>query len=235
MGRRSRGKACRRGGGGGLTPDRGVRRQKPPPPCRPGRRPTRGRHNTRADAGPTARWFGRQTRHDRLAHGPEGLLSVARAVGGGRGAVAWYRPRSPRRRGLVPTPKPRLQRCCGCRLLPPGGATPRFWTPTTPPPQLTVGRRPLGGWGGVLEGGFREGGLGGGSRRGLEGGGSGRVRGSWRPRTRGVAPPPPPGCSPTGFPTAARPSPPHACAGLPSPPPAPNRRTGSRIPLPLRT
>ena len=47
----------------------------------------------------------------------------------------------------------------------PGGATPRFWTPTTPP-QLTVGRRPLGGGGGgggggAWEGGFKEGRMGG--------------------------------------------------------------------------
>ena len=48
-----------------------------------------------------------------------------------------------------------------------GGATPWFWTPTTP--QLTVGRRPLGGGiGGGVQGGAMRGG--GGSRRGLGGG-----------------------------------------------------------------
>ena len=53
-----------------------------------------------------------------------------------------------------------------------GGATPRFWTPTTPP-QLTVGRRPLGG--GVL-GGAKGGGLRGAFAPGGGGGeGSGRV------------------------------------------------------------
>ena len=53
-----------------------------------------------------------------------------------------------------------------------GGATPRFWTPTTPP-QLTIGRRPLGGGGGGGGGGLE-----GGSRRGGGGGGcSGRVGG----------------------------------------------------------
>ena len=62
------------------------------------------------------------------------------------------------------------------------------------PPQLTVGRRPLGGGGGggggggALEGGFREGRLGGGgSRRGLGGGGLregrsiGHLRRPWTP------------------------------------------------------
>ena len=47
-------------------------------------------------------------------------------------------------------------------LKPRGGATPRFWTPTTPPTNCW----PEAPWGG---------------------GGGGR--GSWRPRTRGVAPP----------------------------------------------
>ena len=39
------------------------------------------------------------------------------------------------------------------------------------PPQLTVGRRPLWGGGGALEGEFREGRMGGGVRRGRGGGG----------------------------------------------------------------
>ena len=56
-----------------------------------------------------------------------------------------------------------------------GGATPRFWTP------LTVGRRPaLGGGSGRGDGGVW---------MGLWGGRGGR--GSWRPKTCGVAPPPP--------------------------------------------
>ena len=42
------------------------------------------------------------------------------------------------------------------------------------PPQLTVGRRPLGGGGGGIGGGVQGGAKGGGSRRGLGGGRSGR-------------------------------------------------------------
>ena len=48
----------------------------------------------------------------------------------------------------------------------PGGATPRFWTPTTPP-TVTVGRRPLGGG---VQGGAIGGGGGGGLREGRWGG-----------------------------------------------------------------
>ena len=75
-----------------------------------------------------------------------------------------------------------------------------------PPPQLTVGWRPLLGGGGIGGGGLREGRMGGGGIGGA--GAHGRLRatplatncwpealggggGSWRPRTRGVAPPPP--------------------------------------------
>ena len=55
------------------------------------------------------------------------------------------------------------------------------------PPQLTVGRRPLGGGGG---GGRTGGGYTRGRGAGAPGGSVGRGgRGSWRPRTRGVAPP----------------------------------------------
>ena len=52
----------------------------------------------------------------------------------------------------------------------PGGATPRFWTPTTP--QLTVGRRPLGGRGGGGGGGAWEG-----VKEGRMGGGQGGANG----------------------------------------------------------
>ena len=51
----------------------------------------------------------------------------------------------------------------------PGGATPRFWTPTSPPTNCWP-EAPWGG-GGALEGGFREGRLGGGVLEGLGGGG----------------------------------------------------------------
>ena len=53
----------------------------------------------------------------------------------------------------------------------PGGATPRFWTPTTPPTNCWPEAPWGGGGGGALEGGFREGQWGGRSRRGLGGGG----------------------------------------------------------------
>ena len=63
-----------------------------------------------------------------------------------------------------------------------GGATPRFWTPTTPPtncwPEAPWGGGG-GGGGGHLRGGFREGEWGGGYRRGWGGGGGGSGRVSW--------------------------------------------------------
>ena len=76
----------------------------------------------------------------------------------------------------------------------PGGPDPSVLDANYPP-KLTVGRRPLGGGGGGGGGGHGRGG----SRRGEWGGGLGGAwgggggRGSWRPRIRGVAPPPP-GC-----------------------------------------
>ena len=104
-----------------------------------------------------------------------------------------------------------------------GGATPRFWTPTTPPtnrwPEAPWGGGGGGGGGGGaseggVQGGRRGGGIGGAGggapggsvgmggvqvgQFGVVGGGvqvgrfgvlGGGGRGSWRPRTRGVAPP----------------------------------------------
>ena len=52
-----------------------------------------------------------------------------------------------------------------------GGATPRFWTPTTPPTNCWPEAPWVVGGGAALEGGFREGRMGGGSRGGAGGGG----------------------------------------------------------------
>ena len=56
-----------------------------------------------------------------------------------------------------------------------GGATPRFWTPTTPPTNCWPEAPWGGGGGGGLEGGFREGRMGG----GLGGAGGGGLREGW--------------------------------------------------------
>ena len=55
----------------------------------------------------------------------------------------------------------------------PGGATPQFWTPTTPPTNC----RPEAPWGGGGGGGLGGGGLGGAPGRAVPGGGGGRFPG----------------------------------------------------------